>query len=128
MLTIKWDMFNGFRHLNDLRRAEADREVARADLKTLEIDAIAQVWRAYYEFQSSLSKYEYAQSLIAASQESYSANSESYRQGLSTIVELLTAQRDLANARYTLIQSKSELLTAYAAIAYSIGRVDLPSK
>ena len=128
MLTIKWDMFTGFRHLNDLRKAKADREVAGADLKTLEIDAIAQVWRAYYEFQSSLSKYEYAQSLIAASQESYSANSESYRQGLSTIVELLTAQRDLANARYTLIQSKSELLTAYAAIAYSIGRVDLPSK
>ena len=128
MLTIKWDLFTGFRRLNDVRKAEADREVAGADLKTLEIEAIAQVWRAYFEFQSSLSKYEYAQSLIAASQESYAANSESYRQGLSTIVELLTAQRDLANARYTLIQSKSELLTAYAAVAYSIGRIDLPSR
>ncbi len=127
MLTIRWDLFAGFRHLNDLRRAEAQREVAGADLKTLEIDAIAQVWRAYFEFQSSLSKYEYAQSLIAASTESYAANSESYRQGLSTIVELLTAQRDLANARYTLIQSKSELLTAYAAIAYAVGRIDLRS-
>ena len=128
MLTIKWDLFVGFRHLNDLRQAEAQREVAGADLKTLEIDAIAQVWRAYFEFQSSLSKYEYAQSLIAASKESYAANSESYRQGLSTIVELLTAQRDLANARYTLIQSKSELLTAYAAIAYAVGRIDFPTK
>ncbi len=128
MLTIKWDLFTGFRRLNDVRKAEADRESAGAELKTLEIDAIAEVWRAYFEFQSSLSKYEYAQSLIAASEESYSANSESYRQGLSTIVELLTAQRDLANARYTLIQSKSELLTAYAAIAYTIGRVDLRSK
>jgi len=128
MLTIKWDLFTGFRHLNDVRKAQADRETARAELKTLEIDTIAEVWRAYYEFQSSLSKYEYAQSLIAASKESYSANIESYRQGLSTIVELLTSQRDLANARYTLIQSKSELLTAYAAVAYSIGRVDLHSK
>ena len=128
MLTIKWDMFTGFRHLNDLRKAEADREVAGADLKTLEIDAVAEVWRAYFEFQSSLSKYEYAQSLLASSQESYAANSESYRQGLSTIVELLTAQRDLANARYTLIQSKSELLTAYAAVAYAVGLVQLPSK
>jgi len=128
LLVIKWDLLTGFRRLNDVRKAEADRQVASADLKTLEIDAIAEVWRAYFEFQSSLSKYEYAQSLIAASQESYSANSESYRQGLSTIVELLTAQRDLANARYTLIQSKSELLTAYAAVAYSIGRVELPSK
>jgi outer membrane protein len=128
MLTIKWDLFTGFRRLNDVRKAEADRETARADLKILEIDAVAEVWRAYFEFQSSLSKYEYALSLMASSEESYSANSESYRQGLSTIVELLTAQRDLASARYTLIQSKSELLTAYAAVAYAIGRVDLPSK
>jgi outer membrane protein len=128
MLSIKWDLFTGFRRLNDVRKAEADREVAQADLKTLEIDTVAEVWRAYFEFQSSLSKYEYAQSLLASALEAYSANSESYRQGLSTIVELLTAQRDLANARYTLIQSKSELLTASAAVAYAIGQVDLPSK
>jgi outer membrane protein TolC len=126
LLTIKWDLFTGFRRLNDVRKAEADRAVAGAELKTLEIDTTAEVWRAYFEFQSSLSKYEYAQSLLASSVESYSANSESYRQGLSTIVELLTAQRDLANARYTMIQSKSELLTAYAAVAYAVGRIKLP--
>jgi len=50
MLTLRWDIFTGFKRLNDLRRAEADREVARAELKTLEIEAISQVWRACYEF------------------------------------------------------------------------------
>jgi outer membrane protein len=125
-LTLRWDIFTGFRRLNDVRRAEADREVARAELKTLEIEAISQVWRAYYEFESSLSKYDYAESLIAASQESYDANLETYREGLSTIVELLTAERDLANARYTIIQSKAELLTAYAAVAYAAGAVRNP--
>jgi outer membrane protein len=121
LLTLRWDIFTGFRRLNDVRRAEADREVARAELKTLEIEAISQVWRAYYEFESSLSKYDYAESLLAASQESYDANIETYREGLSTIVELLTAERDLANARYTIIQSKAELLTAYAAVAHAGG-------
>ncbi len=106
--------------------AQADREVARAELRTLEIEAIAQVWRAYYEFESSLSKYDYAESLLAATQESYDANLETYREGLSTIVELLTAERDLANARYTIIQSKAELLTAYAAVAYAAGAVRNP--
>jgi outer membrane protein TolC len=125
-LGLKWDIFTGFRRLNVVRRAEADRETARAELKTLAIDATAQVWRAYYEFQSSLSRYNYAVSLLAASQESYDANLETYRQGLSTIVELLTAERDLANARYTIIQSKAELLTAYAAVAYAAGAVRNP--
>jgi outer membrane protein TolC len=126
LLTLRWDIFTGFRRLNDLRRAEADREVARAELKTLEIEAISQVWRAYYEFESSLSKYDYAESLLAASRESYDANIETYREGLSTIVELLTAERDLANARYTIIQSKAELLTAYAAVAYAAGTARNP--
>jgi outer membrane protein TolC len=126
MLTLRWDVFTGFRRLNDMRRAEADREVARADLRSLEIDAAAQVWRAYYAFESSSSKYEYARSLLAAAAESYDANLQTYRQGLSTIVELLTAERDLAGARYTLIQSKAELLTSYAAVGYAAGSARVP--
>ena len=82
LLTLKWDIFIGFKRLNDMRRAEADREVARAHLMTLEVEAISQVWRAYYEFESSLRKYDYAESLLAASEESYDANLETYRQGL----------------------------------------------
>jgi len=126
LLTLKWDIFTGFRRLNDVRSARASREVARAELHALEIDAIADVWRAYSEFESSRSKYDFADSLMAASQESYDANLETYRTGLSTIVELLTAERDLANARYTLIQSKAELLTAYAAVAYAAGATRAP--
>jgi outer membrane protein len=121
LLTLRWDLFTGFKRLNDVRRAEDDREVARAELRSQEIDTIAEMWRAYFELDSSRSKYSFAQSLVAASQEAYNANLETYRQGLSTIVELLTAERDLANARYTFIQSKAQLLTAYAAIAYAAG-------
>jgi outer membrane protein len=125
LLTLRWDLFTGFRRLNDLRRAERDRDVARADLRSAEINTIAEMWRAYFEVRSSLSKYQFAQSLVTASEESYNANLETYRQGLSTIVELLTAGRDLANARYTLIDSKAQLLTAYAAVAYAAGAVHL---
>jgi outer membrane protein len=126
LLTLRWNLFTGFKRLNDLRRAQADREAARADLESLEINTIAQVWRAYSEFESSLSKYQYARSLLDAANESYEANLQTYHQGLSTIVELLTAQRDLAQARYTLIQSKAELLTADAAVAYAAGSISIP--
>jgi outer membrane protein len=126
LLTLRWDIFTGFKRLNDLRAARADRKAAFAQLKSVDIDAVAQVWRSYYEFESSLSKYQYSQSLLAASRESYDANLETYRQGLSTIVELLTAQSDLANARYTLIASKAQLLTAYASVAYAAGAIRTP--
>jgi outer membrane protein len=102
------------------------RKRTRAEARALEIDIIGDVWRAFCEFGSSRSKYEFATALVDATQASYDANLDSYRQGLSTIVELLTAQRDLANAGYTLIQSKADLLAAYAAVAYTTGYARLP--
>ena len=126
LLTINWDLFTGFKRLNDVRQAEAERDAAGAQLKSLEVDAISSVWRAYYEFQTALSRYEYAKALLAASQESYDANLDTYRQGLSTIVELLTADRDLANARYTIVQSRADLLTSSAAVAYAVGAIEMP--
>ena len=128
LLTINWDIFTGFKRLNDVRQAEADRDAASAQLKSLEVDAISSVWRAYYEFQTALSRYDYAKALLEASQESYNANLDTYRQGLSTIVELLTADRDLANARYTIVQSRADLLTSSAAVAYAVGAVEMPSR
>ncbi len=121
LLTLKWDLFTGFKRLNDLRSAQDSRDAARADLRTAQIEVVAEMWRAYFELQSSRSKYEYAHSLLEATQESYDANFQTYQQGLSTIVELLTAERDLANARYTLIASKAQLLTSYAAVIYAAG-------
>jgi len=64
--------------------------------------------------------------LLTASQESYAANRNTYTQGLRTIVALLTAERDLANARFTLIQSTADLLTASAAVAYAMGAIEPP--
>ena len=126
LITLQWDLFTGLKRLNDVRAAEAEDEATRAGVRSAEIGAIAQMWRAYYEFQSSLKKYSYGQALVAAAKEAYEANSETYRQGLSTIIELLTAQRDLANARYTLIQSRADLLTSYAAVTYAAGAMRRP--
>ena len=128
LVTLQWDLFTGLRRLNDIRQATANRDAARAGLESFELDAIAQVWRAYYQFKSAVKKYEFAQAIMAASRDAYDANLEAYRQGLSTIVELLAAGNDLANARYTLIQSKADLLTASAAVAFAAGAVQAPPK
>lgn len=123
IVALRWDLFTGFRRLNDDRRMESEAAAAREDLRLREVAAIAEVWRGYFEFQSSREKYDYARALLNAARESYAANSETYRQGLSTIVELLTASRDLANARFVFIQSHADLLTAAAAVAYATGAI-----
>ena len=127
LVELKWDIFTGFARLNDDRRTAADRAAERESVRALEIATIADVWRTYFDFQDALKRYQYALALIAAANESYSANLDTYRQGLSTIVELLTADRDLAAARFTIIQSTADLLTASAAVAYAVGSIEPPA-
>ncbi len=127
-MMLDWDIFTGFKRLNDLKQAEASRAEAAATVESSELGAIAEVWRSYYEFESTQKKYEYAEALLAATNEAYSANLDTYRQGLSTIVELLTADRDLANARFTMIQSTADLLSSSAAVAYAVGAIEMPHR
>ena len=128
LVSLKWDVFTGFRRINDDRRTEAERKAQSHALRTREIETIAEVWRAYFDFKNAIKRYQYAAALIAAAKESYADNLETYRQGLSTIVELLTADRDLADARFTMIQATADVLTSSAAVAYAVGSIGIPTR
>ncbi len=86
------------------------------------------MWRAYYDYRAAVrKKLEYAEALLAASQDAYDATLKSYGLGLSTIVELLTGERDLANARYPVVQTRAELLTPPAELACAAGAMQVGS-
>lgn len=121
--TIDWALFTGFERRNALRAAEAASQAARAELAATQIDAIAEVWRSYHDYRAAARKVEFAGALFTASDDAYAATLATYKVGLSDIVELLTAERDLANARYTVVLSRAELLTTAAAVAYAAGAV-----
>jgi outer membrane protein len=121
-LNFEWKLFDGFERNNALREATSLREAAAADLAALELKAIREVWKAYSDVKTALRKYEYALALLAASEEAYESTFESYRSaGLATVIDLLAAQRDLARARTTDIQTRAELLTAAAALTFAAG-------
>ncbi len=126
-LELDWGLFTGFDRLNAIREAEAERDAARAALASLELDAMAAVWRAYFEYRAARRKLDYARSLLRASQDAYEATREAYDLGLATIVELLTGERDLANARYLVIQTRAELLTRSAELAWAAGAMPVGS-
>jgi outer membrane protein len=122
VLNLEWKLFDGLERNNALREASSLREAAEAELAALELKAIREVWKAYSDVKTALRKHEYALALLAASQEAYESTLESYRSaGLATVIDLLAAQRDLARARTTDIQTRAELLTAAAALTFAAG-------
>jgi len=125
MFNLEWDLFTGFDRLNAIREAEAGRDAARAELATLQLETTAAVWRAYFNYRAARKKYEYAEALLRASQDAYEANLEGYGLGLNTVVELLTGERDLASARYLIVQTRAELLTRSAELAWAAGAMEV---
>lgn len=127
LFNLNWDLFTGFDRMNAVREAAARREAARAELETLELETTSAVWRAYFNYRAARKKHEYAQALLRASQDAYDANREGYDLGLNTIVELLTGERDLAGARYLVVQTRAELLTRSAELAWTAGAMSIGS-
>jgi outer membrane protein TolC len=121
-LNLEWKLFDGFERENALREAVSQRGAAEAELAALELRAIREVWKAYADVKTALRKQEFALALLAASEEAYASTLESYRSaGLATVLDVLAAQRDLARARTTEIQSRADLLTASAALTFAAG-------
>ena len=92
-------IFQGFTLINAVRGASAELESAKAALRLQEQIVIDEVWAAYYNFRTAVQSLEAANVLLESSIESYNASLELYRNGVGDIIELLTAQTTLAEAR-----------------------------
>ncbi len=118
-----WDVFRGFGRENAVREAKAATAQAQAALERERIDASAEVWTAYFDYQAARRKLDYAEALLSSAKEAYEGTAKSYENGLADIVALLTAERDLATARATRVRARAELLTSAARLGYSVGLV-----
>ncbi len=122
-LRIDWNLFQGFDDVERVHEAQAERRASEDALTAGSLRALREAWSEYFYVKKAERKVEFGDSLLTASQEAYAATLETYRHGLGTLIELLTAQRDLAAARGTAIESHTELLTAAAALTLAIGAV-----
>jgi outer membrane protein TolC len=121
MLTLEWTLFDGFERSHAVHEAEARKQTSRAQLDALRLEIMRDIWKAYADTKTALEKREFALALLKAAEESYAATEESYTHGFSTVIELLSAQKDLARARYTEIDSRATILKSAATLVYASG-------
>lgn len=118
---MDWNLFEGFSGVNSVKAAEAKRNAAQADFDALQLKIMKEVWKAYAEFKTSSRKREFAIAMLKASEKSYEGALKAYENGVATVIELITAERNLAQARYTEIDSRTSLLVSAAALVYASG-------
>jgi outer membrane protein TolC len=125
-VSIEVPLFDGGLRRNRLGVAEAQRRIADEELELARDKAVRQVVKAYEDFKVSLSRREAAVALLVASERSYDATMDSYRNGIATFVDVASAQTSLTKARTADTETRSAVFTAAAALAFSTGDLATP--
>ena len=120
-LSLTWSLFDGGARKHKLELVKAEREAAQHALENSRDKAISQVWQYYTDTRLAISRLDVAAALVDASQKSYEQTFESYQNGLNSIVDVLTARRELSRALYTQLDTRATLLESTAALAFASG-------
>jgi outer membrane protein len=120
-LALNIPLFSGFYYINQTRRAQELLRGVAAEIKGRELGVILDVITSYYDFKTAVESFNFSEKYLIYSQEAYEAALLSYRGGVGTILDLLSAQRTLANAKAKRVQARTNWLIALANVAFSTG-------
>ena len=120
-LAMEWNLFEGGATRRRVELAEAERRAAEDEVTAGRDQAIREIWKAYTDVRLAIRRLDVAAALVDASQKSYDSMLASYRQGLTTLTDLLAARRELSRARFVDLDTKLQLFTSSAALAFTTG-------
>ncbi|MGA2535587.1 MAG: TolC family protein [Terracidiphilus sp.] len=117
-LELRWNLFDGARREYRIAQANADKKAAQARIDVLRDQIADQVWAAYANMHTALRQQQAAAALLAASQQSYEAAHQSYGYGVRNLLDVVSAQKALAQARSEDISARTQLLLSVTGLAF----------
>jgi outer membrane protein len=120
-LELKWTLFDGARREYRIAQAKADKKAAQAEIDALRDQITNEVWAAYSNMQTAVRQQQAAAALLTASQQSYEAAHEAYGYGVRNLLDVVSAQKALAQARSEDISARTQLLLQVTNLAFRTG-------
>ncbi len=128
-LEIEWKLFDGGKRKNEVAEAESHRRLAQDEMTEIHDKATREVWAAYINFRTAVRKNEAAVALLESANASYSANLDAYNSGVRNLVDVVTAEKQLALARLSGVAARSQLFLEAVDLEFVTGNLlrNLPS-
>lgn len=123
-LLLRIPVFTGFQTQYNVKKAEAELEAARAAAAGVEQQMIQQVWASYYSVQTAAQKIRTARDLLASAGQSAEVTRGRYTAGVGSILDLLTAESALAQARAQEVAARADYLFSLAQLARDVGSIE----
>ena len=128
-LDLRWTLFDGKRREHEVAEAKAQRAETQAQIGSLRDEISDEVWRAYSEANTALRQRRAATALLVSADKAYVAALKSYDLGLRSVLDVVAAQRTLAQARSADVFARTQVLTQLANLAFrSANALQTPSK
>jgi outer membrane protein TolC len=120
-LSLRWPLFTGFRDSYDAAQADEQAKAAAARAESVEQQAILSVWSSYQSVKTAVQRVRTARDLLASAQQSAEVTQGRYKEGVGSILDVLTAQAALASARAQEVQARADWQLAVASLAHDTG-------
>jgi outer membrane protein len=120
-------LFSGFSVQGAIDQAKAGVDLAQADTEALRLSVEQQVWVAYQNVQTARKSLDAARAQLRASEQAADAIRARYRTGLSSILERLTVEQALAQARIADVQAGVDWYQSLATLGHDAGGLNPPA-
>jgi outer membrane protein TolC len=122
-LGIQWELWDGGARKNELAIAQSKRREAQDEMTELRDQATREVWTAYISFRTAVKKEQAAEALLESASTSYSASLDAYQYGVKNLVDVLTAEKQLAQARLSGVSARSQLFLQAVNLEFATGNL-----
>jgi outer membrane protein TolC len=123
-LQLSVPLFTGFANTYQIRSAEEQVAVQEATRDQLDQTIALDVWRAYFDLNTTRETLSSTNDLLASATQAERVALGRYKAGAGSILELLNAVADLANARLQHIQARYNWHIGKTRLAQAIGALD----
>ena len=120
---VEWTIFDGGARKNQKALAESQKREATEGLRDKHDQAQREVWSSYIAFRTALRQEDAAVASLGAADTSYSASLDAYKNGVENLVDVVTAEKQLALARLSSISARSRVFVEAVQIEFVTGNL-----
>jgi outer membrane protein TolC len=121
LVTLTFPIFQGYSYRNQIRAAEANVELSKAQLLQSELAIIQMVTTSHMGVKTSAMNLKDSEEYLKAAELEFNIALTSYKVGTKTILDVLQAQSSLADARSKKAEAQKNWFLSLADIAYATG-------
>ena len=122
-ISISFPIFTGFSYTYKVRQAEATAEQRETEAIDTEHEILTEVVKAYSDARSALDSLDASSLLLTTAQEALASSQRKYDKGAADIVEMLNAQKELADAKQERVRSVSDWRSARLRLMAAAGQL-----